>query len=122
MKNDLRLIVCGGRDYADRARLFAVLDAIHRRNTIAVIIHGACAGADGLASDWADANWVTEDPYPVLLEEWRQFGKAAGPMRNRRMLEESHPDGVVAFPGGNGTKDMVRQAEAAGVIVMRVDW
>lgn len=122
MKNDLRLIVCGGRDYADRVRLFSVLDAIHRRNKIAVIIHGACAGADGLASDWADANWVPEDPYPVLPEEWRQFGKAAGPMRNRRMLEESQPDGVVAFPGGNGTADMVRQAEAAGIKVMRVDW
>jgi predicted Rossmann-fold nucleotide-binding protein len=27
------------------------------------------------------------------------------------------PDGVVAFPGGDGTADMVRRARAAGVKV-----
>jgi len=31
-------------------------------------------------------------------------------------------DAVVAFPGGNGTADMVRRAEAAGVPVWRVGW
>lgn len=44
-------------------------------------------------------------------------GKAAGPIRNQRMLDEGKPDLVVAFPGGRGTADMVRRAKAAGVPV-----
>jgi hypothetical protein len=50
----------------------------------------------------------------------------AGPLRNYQMLEEGKPDLVVAFPGGGGTKDMVRRAVKAGVSVHEVnragDW
>lgn len=49
-----------------------------------------------------------------------------GPLRNQRMLEEGKPDLVVAFPGGGGTKDMVRRAAKAGVPIHEVnradDW
>jgi len=42
------------------------------------------------------------------------------------MLDEGKPDLVVAFPGGGGTKDMVRRAVKAGVSVHEVnrtdDW
>jgi hypothetical protein len=34
------------------------------------------------------------------------------------MLAEGRPDFVVAFEGGNGTADMIRQARAAGVEVL----
>jgi len=33
------------------------------------------------------------------------------------MIDEGKPDGVVAFPGGRGTEDMVRRAAAAGLKV-----
>jgi hypothetical protein len=36
------------------------------------------------------------------------------------MLEEGKPDLVVAFPGGTGTANMVKQARAAGVEVLEV--
>ena len=58
--------------------------------------------------------------------EWDELGKKAGPLRNQRMLEEGKPELVVAFPGGGGTKDMVRRAVKAGVSVHEVnragDW
>jgi hypothetical protein len=40
-------------------------------------------------------------------------GRAAGPRRNQRMLEDFRPDLVVAFPGGRGTAYMVRRAGLA---------
>lgn len=46
-----------------------------------------------------------------LCEHWK-----VGPKRNRKMLELK-PDGVVAFPGGRGTMDMIRAATEAGVPV-----
>jgi UDP-N-acetylmuramoylalanine-D-glutamate ligase len=38
------------------------------------------------------------------------------------MLNNGKPDLVVAFPGGRGTENMVKQAEAAGVPVKKVGW
>src|SRR5262249_16770583 len=56
-------------------------------------------------------------PYGLPQGEWDELGKKAGPLRNQRMLDEGKPDLVVAFPGGGGTKDMVRRAVQAGGII-----
>lgn len=47
--------------------------------------------------------------------DWDRYGKAAGGIRNSQMLIEGKPDLVVAFPGGNGTRDMVLKARKAGI-------
>jgi hypothetical protein len=112
----VRILVCGGRDYANRNAVFAALDRVAYERGISVIIHGAARGADTLAADWAKARNVPALPFPA---EWALHGKAAGPIRNQRMLDEGRPDGVVAFPGGNGTADMVRRAEDAGIKVWK---
>jgi predicted Rossmann-fold nucleotide-binding protein len=112
-----RVLVTGGRDFTDEAAVFAALDRAHRKQPITCIIHGAChtqVNADKLAGKWAKARGILEEPYPVdhaLDGPW----PGAGPRRNGRMLRLSHPDGVVAFPGGNGTADMVRRATEASV-------
>jgi hypothetical protein len=112
---NLRLIVCGGRNYADREHVFAVLDDIHAKRTIALIIEGDAAGADRLAREWAQERGV---PFQTEKPDWIQLGRRGGPARNERMLSLD-PDGVVAFPGGRGTADMIRQAEELGYPVMR---
>lgn len=112
----LRILVCGGRDYADHNAVTSVLNVLHAERGIAVLIHGAAPGADDLAGEWAHEHGVPVLPFPA---NWRGYGKGAGPIRNRQMLEEGRPDGVVAFPGGTGTANMIRQSEAAGVTVWR---
>lgn len=52
------------------------------------------------------------------IADWSKYGKAAGPMRNQKMLDEYKPDLVVALPGGRGTADMVSRARVAGVEVI----
>lgn len=112
----MRVLVCGGRDYADRERVFATLDELHARTPISAIMHGNAKGADSLADDWAKGRCWTYY-YPA---DWRTHGKAAGPIRNQEMLDDGEPGLVVAFPGGPGTADMVRRAKAAGVKVVEV--
>ena len=51
--------------------------------------------------------------------DWKQYGRGAGPIRNREMLQYSEPDIVVAFPGGAGTADMIRAARTAGYPVVQ---
>lgn len=111
----MTLLVTGGRDYADRAAVARVLDAVHRKRPVALLREGGAAGADQLAREWAADRGVPVDTMPA---DWAKHGRAAGPIRNRAMLaREPLPDGVVAFPGGRGTADMVAAARAAGVTV-----
>lgn len=108
-----RVLVCGGREYRQRARVWYALDQYHAKHgPIEVVIHGCARGADLLAKEWAHARGIAELPF---LPDWKGRGKAAGPIRNQQMLDEGRPTVVIAFPGGNGTADMVRRAREAGI-------
>lgn len=112
-----RILVCGGRDYADQAMLFGVLDMAAEKGPINAIIQGDCPkGADKLARMWALSRNEHLERFPA---DWDAHGKAAGPIRNQQMLDEGRPTKVFAFPGGRGTADMVRRAKAAGVPVFQ---
>ena len=115
----VRVIVCGGRYYADEAALFAALDAFHAGplGPIKALAHGAAKGADTLAGKWAEARGIGRETYPA---NWERDGKSAGVRRNERMLLRFRPDRVIAFPGGVGTADMVRRAKEDGVPVTTV--
>lgn len=110
----MKIIVCGGRDYSNQAFLEEWLDRLNQSGQVSAVIHGGASGADTRAGVWAKKRGV---PVRVFPADWKAHGKAAGPRRNARMLEE-RPDAVVAFPGGRGTDDMVRQATRAGVRVL----
>jgi hypothetical protein len=117
----MKVLVCGGRDFQDRDRMDNVLRFIDRHyetmklpGHISEVIHGGAPGADTLASEWASGCGV---PVALFPANWKQHGRAAGPIRNQQMLDECKPDLVVAFPGGRGTADMVRRAKASGVRV-----
>lgn len=110
----LRILVCGGRDFAHRIACFAALERLHRQRGIDLLIHGDATGADELAGEWAEAEGIPVRRFPA---DWKALGKKAGPFRNAQMLVEGQPDGVVAFPGGSGTANMVNLARRAGVKV-----
>ena len=109
-----RILITGGRDYADQAMLFGVLDMQSEKSGISCIIQGGAKGADELARMWCYSRRCEMENYPA---KWREHGRAAGPIRNQQMLNEGKPDMVFAFPGGKGTADMMCRARAAGIPV-----
>lgn len=113
----MRVLVCGGRDFNDTVRVFAVLDKLHAEAEIAFIIEGGARGADACGREWAFRRGVECQTFEA---DWENQGSFAGPARNWRMLEEGKPDLVIAFPGGRGTADMVRKARRAGVGVVEI--
>ena len=113
----MRVLVCGGRDYTDRDKLFAELDSLHNAHHFTYLIEGGARGADRLAYAWAVSRSIQGMEYTA---EWGRYGPAAGPIRNQRMIDVGKPDLVVAFPGGSGTADMVQRAKDAGITVMEV--
>jgi hypothetical protein len=130
------VLVTGGRDFADEALLYATLDGLYEQSFFRRLIHGGCRdaddqpfrGADGLADRWARVFGVAIEAYPVSNAEWTRLGKKAGPLRNGLMVkragELANKFGVealcVAFPGGRGTADCMRQARGARVRVLEV--
>ncbi len=115
----MRLLICGSRGWRDPHPIDAIIagyDVISEgRNERLVIIQGDAPGADRLAKrlgrQWGAI--VISEP-----ADWDQHGKAAGPIRNQKMLDEHHPDVVYAFRSvgkSNGTDDMIRRARAAGI-------
>lgn len=114
----MRILITGGRDFADAKLLNAALDRLHSEAPITCMIHGAAKGADALAGQWANANSIEEIACPA---NWKQHGRAAGPIRNKLMLELHQPDLVIAFSGGRGTANMVGLAERAGTKVVFAD-
>ena len=114
----MRVLVCGGRTFADKAHMISCMDAVHStEGPITQLIHGGANGADTMSGEWARTRNV---PVKVYHADWRKHGNSAGPKRNQLMLIDGKPDLVVAFPGGKGTAHMVRIAKAAGVTVMEV--
>lgn len=113
----MKVIVCGGRDYKNKAFVYKELDRIHKATPITRLVQGGATGADTFAEQWAASNGIDRKTY---YAEWKMYGKTAGPIRNRRMLYEEKPDLVIAFPGGHGTADMKKQARNAGVEVMEI--
>lgn len=109
----MKILVCGGRDYDDFASICHVLRAL-RPSTV---IEGGARGADAPAGRWARDNEVN---LIVVHADWTKHGRAAGHIRNGWMLDE-RPEIVVAFPGGRGTDNCVKQARARGIPVLRVE-
>ena len=120
MSTEFRILVCGGRGYDNQDRVNKILDKVveainGEKGTKSVrIIHGAATGADSLAARWAAGRGIDSTAYPA---DWGAYGKRAGYIRNKQMLEEGKPHAVIAFPGGVGTRMMVGLAKRYGIPV-----
>ena len=114
----MRIIVTGGRDYADEATIRLALEYLRDRCGGITVIQGGATGADALARAWASG----QDGVSVVTvpANWTKYRKSAGPIRNKIMLDQCKPDFVLAFPGGRGTRHMTNIAVQAGVPVARV--
>ena len=113
----MKVLVAGSRtvreDQAPQIHYY-----LEARPWISSVVHGGAAGADSIAGGWAESHFL---PVWRIDADWEQYGKAAGPIRNQRMLDE-HPDieMVLAFVDkpinqSRGTLDMVQRAIEAEI-------
>lgn len=111
----MRVLVCGGRHFDDAFTLGAWLGGIHKDYVITLLIEGGQTGADRMARKFA--KWAGI-PVKTVEADWAKYGKAAGPIRNQKMIDDEKPDLVVAFEGGDGTANMVAKARKANIRVL----
>lgn len=107
-----RIIVCGGRHFGDAPALFMALDLLSPSE----IAQGGARGADTMALAWAADRGVSCRTY----EAGWSFGSFAGHARNQHMFDDFKPDGILATPGGNGTRHMEIVGLEGGAWVVRL--
>lgn len=111
----MKLIIAGGRDYQFTVKDYEVLDQLKDELGVTQVVHGGANGADAAGKAWAQVKCI---PSREFQAQWCTYGKAAGPVRNRKMAE--YADALVAFPGGKGTANMVKVARELGLRVIEV--
>ncbi len=119
----MRVVITGDRAWADELAIDAVIGGLlvqcRNSNQVLELLHGDCpTGADHMANTWRDVTGVEVVPFPA---DWNALGKAAGPVRNRLMLDQE-PDLVIAFHDqlegvSRGTKDCAGEAGRRGIPV-----
>jgi len=112
-----RVIIAGSRGFNDYATLQATCDNIlsqKRMTHTIVIISRTAKGADSLGEQYASERGYAVERFPA---DWQQYGKAAGPIRNRLMADNA--DALIAFWDGHstGAKDMITEAKKKGMAV-----
>ena len=105
-EKSLKVVITGSRYWEDGDLIKKALQCYN----IKTLIHGGARGADSLADTVAKALNIN---VLVFEAEWDKYGTKAGPIRNRKMLDQK-PDLVIAFntdlKHSSGTLDTVREA------------
>jgi len=112
----LKVIIAGSRGFGDYYLLAnkcsKILIGAMSKDGEVEIVSGGADGADKLGERYAAEKGLSVKLFPA---DWKQYGKAAGPLRNKQMAE--YADALIAFWDGvsPGTKDMIEQATAKGL-------
>jgi hypothetical protein len=128
----MKILICGGREYALYGELCLTLDKLHAEHQFTLVIHGdagaykqgyrarptAYKGADALAGRWCEERGIQQVKVPA---NWNGQDKAAGMIRNQLMLDLFSPDLCIGFPGGVGTNAMMYRAHKEGIPVIDTD-
>lgn len=116
------LLVCGCRDWTDAALIEKSVADIKEsmwltRQVTVTVIHGGAIGADTLATT---AAWKLGLEVFIYPAEWKQHGKAAGPIRNQQMIDLGKPSNALAFWDGKsrGTLDMIKRLAVSRIPVV----
>ena len=131
------IVAAGGRDLSwPQQRIASALLQRTGGRPVHLLLHGGARGADRAIGRAAhQLGWRVQ----ALAADWRRHGRAAGPIRNRLLLEQALVEAqahtspafsasvlVIAFPGGPGTASLVHQARRCSsrspvpVVVMEV--
>lgn len=109
-----KIIIAGSRDFNDykmaKEYIKSILDSEFCNEEI-IIISGGCRGADVLGEKYALENNLNVEIYKA---NWSKYKKAAGPIRNKKMISRS--DGVICFwdNKSKGTKSLIELAKKEG--------
>lgn len=123
-----RLLITGSRNhqwtpYDSHALLIAVRKILEKTHALPTLVHGGATGADTEAA--LAGQRLLGLPIEVHRADWNTYGRAAGPIRNKEMVNLG-ADLCLAFPdhpkgqGSRGTWGCIELAYQSGIPVLVV--
>lgn len=110
----MKTIIAGSRNINSISLVRDAMRLAKEREGIepTLIVSGCAPGIDNQGEHWADEQGL---PIFRMPAEWKQYGKAAGPIRNIEMA--NYADALVAIWDGysKGTKHMIATATKLGL-------
>jgi hypothetical protein len=114
----IRILVTGDRNWKDVSLIRVSLICARGYFGEIEVIEGEAPGADTIARQVCEEFGWKFRAFPA---DWDTHGRAAGPIRNKQMLNEGKPHFVLAFhldiEHSKGTKNMVEQSRKTGIPV-----
>ena len=100
----MKLSIIGSRSFFD----YTMLEKILNKEKIDILVSGGAIGADSLGEQYAENNNI---PTLIFKPDWKRFGRAAGFIRNKDIIDNS--DKVIAFWDGKskGTLNSINLAK-----------
>ena len=108
----MRTIIAGSRSINDYE---ALCKAVQESGfEISCVLSGAAAGVDALGERFALEHNIPIERFPA---DWKRFGRAAGPVRNRILAQHAKALIALMHPNSTGTRNMIQTAHQAGLKV-----
>ena len=103
----MKLGIVGSRTFNDYDFMVETIEQNLDVNKITTIVSGGALGADSLAAQFAEDYGLELEVY---RPDWKEYGKAAGMIRNSDIVKAS--DGIIAFWDGKskGANDSIKKA------------
>ena len=111
-----KVAVIGSRTFTN----YDLLERVLNEFDISKVISGGAQGADRLAAQYAKQHKID---YLEFKPDWKKYGRGAGPIRNREIVDAA--DVVIAFWDGKskGTKSGLDYAKRKNkeIMIQRTD-
>lgn len=86
----MKLMVCGSRSITDTTWVFEQIDNLIKEKSInlsdLILVDGGAKGVDTYAAHWANSKQVQIEWY---RPDWAHYGRGAGIVRNKLMVQAS---------------------------------
>lgn len=81
---------------------------------VTTVLCGCAQGVDIAGAEWATERGIKVDYYPA---DWKKYGKAAGPIRNKKMVVDSDEVLVIRAKISSGSESMAENTLEAGKVL-----
>ncbi len=126
--NEVKILICGGRHFNEydvfSKTVNSVLNDLEIHQDQIELVSGGCEGTDKMAERYAEENSIS---ISVFNADWKRYGRAAGPIRNRQMIDyikDSDHSYVIAFTSDRtkGTRNTIELASKNSIEVFQFDY
>lgn len=111
----MKTIIAGTRTFDD----YDMLRTVCLNYQITEVVSGGAKGADALGERYARDERL---PLKKFLADWTKHGRAAGPIRNRKMADYAEQLIALWDRQSRGTRNMIEVAAEKGLRVVVFDY